>query len=408
MKILVLDEFLSYPVDSGKKVRTYNLLRQMARHHTITLQTYVWGDPAEKVGLEHFRSLGIEVVAVPRRDPRKSGARFYWALFRNLFSPLPYIVDGHVSDRYAEALATTIARVRPDIALAEWSPYSVYLKPLAGIPRVAVAHNLESSIWRGYVEQAANPAKRAYARHQHRKVVAFEDEIFGWLDGLITVSPVELAHVAARYPRLNAVLVDNGVDTDYFSPATEEEDDNLIAFTGSMDWRPNQDAVQYFTTAILPELRRRAEAVTAVVVGRRPPEWLAALGRKHGVIFTGSVDDVRPWVRRAAVSIVPLRIGGGSRLKILEALAMKKAVVSTTLGAEGLDLKSGEHLLIADTPGEFAAAVAGLLADRARRRQLGEAGYRQVIRKYRWEELGSVQLRFLESLAHKPSGQAHG
>lgn len=401
MKILVLDEFLSYPVDSGKKVRTYNILKQLSIGHQLLLLTYVWGDRSESKGLEHFKTLGIEVATVQRNDPKKSGLRFYAALFRNMFSKLPFIVDGHLSQAYADRLQQALREFQPEVVMAEWSPYSIYLRKVSGPPRVAIAHNLESSIWRGYVEKTTNPLKKAFVKYQYGKVRAFEDDIFSWLDGLIAVSPLELKQVRERFPNLQATLVDNGVDTDYFAPGDEPQDDHLITFCGSMDWRPNQDAVQYTIEAILPSLRKLIEPVQLLVVGRQPPARLVAFGQKHGVEFTGSVDDVRPYVRRSALSIVPLRIGGGSRLKILEALSMKKAVVSTALGAEGLNLAPGRHIAIADQPDQFAQTVAELLNDKPHRQQMAEAGHRQVIAHYRWEELAKVQAEFLESLARK-------
>ncbi len=398
MKILVLDEFLCWPVDSGKKVRTYNLLRHLATRHKITLLCFVWGDEREREGIEHLRSVGIEVVTVTRGNPAKSGAAFYWKLFTNLFSPLPYIVAGHLSSIYRSRLAQLITDDRPDLLLAEWSPYAIYLKEHSHIPRAAVAHNIESSIWRGYVEKSESWARRAYVSLQYRKVTRFERQIFGWLDGLITVSPIEQEQVQKEYSNLRVPLVDNGVDTGYFAPSPSVQEECLVSFTGSMDWRPNQDGVDYFIRTVLPLLREKVPEVKLLIIGRQPPDWLVAMGKEHAVEFTGSVPDVRPDVRRTAVSIVPLRIGGGSRLKILEALAMEKAVVSTTLGAEGLAVVSGKHLLIADEPEAFAVAVARLLRDQNERRRLGVAGRALVTDKYQWDRLAATMSGFLEEL----------
>lgn len=398
MKILVLDEFLCYPVDSGKKVRTYNLLRQLAARHQITLLCFVWGDAREREGIDHLRSIGIEIVTISRGNPAKSGVAFYWKLFTNLFSRLPYIVAGHFSSAYRDRLAQLIADKKPDLLLAEWSPYAVYLKEYSHIPRVAVAHNIESSIWRGYVEKSESRIRRTYVGLQYRKVVRFEHEIFGWLEGLITVSPVEQEQVQRDYPGLKVALVDNGVDTEYFAPSPSVREECLVSFTGSMDWRPNQDGIEYFIRTILPLLRAHVPEVTLLTIGRRPPEWLVALGKEHAVEFTGSVADVRPDMRRTAVSIVPLRIGGGSRLKILEAFAMEKAVVSTALGAEGLAVTPGKHLLIADDPQAFAGAVARLLRDPSERRRLGTAGRALVTEKYQWDRLAVSMSSFLEEL----------
>jgi sugar transferase (PEP-CTERM/EpsH1 system associated) len=399
VKILVLDEFLSYPVDSGKKVRTYNILKQLSSKHRITLLTFVWGDAREESGLAHFRSLGIDVLTIRRANPKKSGPGFYFRLFANLFSSLPYIVDGHYLRPYADRLAELIAEWKPDIILAEWSPYSIYLRGFAGLPRVAVAHNLESNIWKGYVEKCTNPVKRLYIAGQYKKVIRFEDHIFNWLEGLITVSPVEYEQVAEKYPKIKVALVENGVDIEYFSPSDVAEDETLISFTASMDWRPNQDAMQYFIREIWPLLKARMAEIQMLVIGRGAPDWLVALGEKNGLRFTGAADDIRPYVHSSAVSVVPLRIGGGSRLKILEAAAMGKAIVSTRLGAEGLQVRPDEHLLIADTPQEFADAIVRLLKNREMRRKLGQAGRRLVCNRYRWENLAAIQSEFLESLA---------
>jgi len=398
MKILVLDEFLSYPINSGKKVRTCNILKQLSLHHEITLLVYVWGDKDELAGIEYYKSLGINTETVERNNPEKKGLKFYISLFKNLFSSLPYIVDSHYKASYASRLSRLINEWQPDILMAEWSPYSIYFSKITGIPKVAVAHNLESRIWRGYVEKCTNPIKRWYISHQNKKVLRFEDDIFKWLDGLILVSPVELKTINKKYPALNAILVDNGVDIDYFALSDIDEDNRLVSFVGVLDWRPNQDGVNYFIDTILPILRNKVKDVKVSIIGRDAPEWLSAKGARHNVEFTGPVDDVRPFMYKSAVMIVPLRIGGGSRLKILESLSMGKAVVSTCLGAEGLNLKDGEHLLITDEPERFADTIVELLNNPEKRRQLGENGRKLVTSQYQWKDLAAVQNKFLEKI----------
>ncbi len=404
-KILVLDEFLCYPVDSGKKVRTYNILKQLSSLHRLTLLTYIWGDKNEIRGIEHLKSLGINVVAVSRNNPQKSGLSFYLRLFLNLFSSLPYIVAGHLSEAYSAELNKIIKNWKPDILLAEWSPYSIFFEPINSLPRVAVAHNLESSIWRGYVENSRNPIKRWYMNFQYKKVVKFENKIFNWLDGLILVSPIELEKIGKDYPGLTAALVDNGVDIEYFAKTDQPEEDDLISFVGSLDWRPNQDGVAYFIEKILPILRHQIDSLKVLIIGRGAPDWLLAFGKKHNVEFTGPVEDVRPHVLKSAVSIVPLRIGGGSRLKILEAFSMGKAVVSTSLGAEGLNVENKKHLIIADSEEAFANSVVRLLRDKEERRRLGENGRQLVKEKYQWPNLATNQSDFLNSIVDNFAGR---
>jgi glycosyltransferase involved in cell wall biosynthesis len=189
------------------------------------------------------------------------------------------------------------------------------------------------------------------------------------------------------------------VDAAYFHPNGTAEKPARLVFTGSMDWYPNEDAIIHFMEAILPRLRRRIPGLTIAVVGRNPSERLKALGAAKGVQITGTVDDVRPYVAEAAVYVVPLRIGGGTRLKIFEALAMGKAVVSTSVGAEGLPMTPGQHFLQADSPEDFAKAVLALLEDVPRRRAIGEAGRRLVEARYSWAQVGREFERLCEEVA---------
>jgi glycosyltransferase involved in cell wall biosynthesis len=189
--------------------------------------------------------------------------------------------------------------------------------------------------------------------------------------------------------------VPTGVDTDFFRPnGNTRSDPHGIVFTGSMDWLPNEDAIRYFTARILPQIRERIPDATLTVVGRNPYPGLVELSQKDpGITVTGRVDDVRPYMERAAVYVVPLRIGGGTRLKIYEAMAMEKPMVSTTVGAEGLPLEHGVELLIADTPDLFADSVIKLLTDGVAAREMAERAARMVREKFGWKE---VAQRFAE------------
>ncbi|HGE72140.1 TPA: glycosyltransferase, partial [Candidatus Poribacteria bacterium] len=179
----------------------------------------------------------------------------------------------------------------------------------------------------------------------------------------------------------------NGVDTDYFKPMDMKEDESQIVFVGSMDWQPNEDAVLYFCDQIFPLIKSDIPNVKFYIVGSNPTERVLKLKNIDGVIVTGLVDDVRSYMSQSAVFVVPLRIGGGTRLKILQALAMKKAVVSTSIGCEGLGLKHNEHLLISDDPIEFAKSVTLLIKDRELRYGLGEKGRKLVEDQYDWKAI---------------------
>jgi glycosyltransferase involved in cell wall biosynthesis len=217
----------------------------------------------------------------------------------------------------------------------------------------------------------------------------------------IAVSDTDRALLAATAPGARVCAIPTGVDPAYFAPNGNREVPDTLIFTGSMDWYPNEDAIVHFTEAILPRIRREVPDVTMAVVGRDPTPRLRAVAAGAGVRVTGTVDDVRPYVAKAAVYVVPLRVGGGTRLKIFEALAMGKALVSTRVGAEGLPLVSGEHVLLADDPADFARAVVSLLRDPPRRRALGLAARRLVEERYTWAQVArEFETRCEEALSH--------
>jgi polysaccharide biosynthesis protein PslH len=195
-------------------------------------------------------------------------------------------------------------------------------------------------------------------------------------------------------------VIPTGVDIEYFRPSDHQEEPNTIVFSGAMDWMPNEDAIVYFIKAILPRIRKHIPSASLCVVGRDPSRGLLQLGAsQRGIEVTGRVDDVRPFVRRAAVYVVPLRIGGGTRLKIFEAMAMGKAVVSTTIGAEGLPVHPGQDILIADDPEDFANTTINLLGDPIRRSEIGRTARELVDRWYSWDAVVQPFEAVLEMLA---------
>jgi sugar transferase (PEP-CTERM/EpsH1 system associated) len=395
LKILVLDEEFPWPLNTGKRIRSYNLAAALAAQHHVSYLAYGGNDsPA-------FRALAdarLHPVAVPEPDRRKHGARFYLRLLLNLASPYPYIVTSHRSAAFRAAVNRLVTAGGFDLVICEWTPYAIFVRDFHRPKRVLVAHNIESHIWQRYEEHETNPLRRWYIARQRAKVQAFEKAAFAWVDGATAVSEADAAEIRALGGPGPVAVVDNGVDIGYFEPQGGVEDPHKLVFTGSMDWRPNQDAAHWFVGEIWPRLRAARPALSCTFVGRDPPADVVELGRVPGITITGTVPDVRPMIDAAAAYIVPLRIGGGSRLKILEALAMRKAVISTRVGAEGLRLDDGRHMLLADHPGEFAAAVLRVLDDAALRRRLGEAGRAHVVEHYRWESIGARYVEFLQQV----------
>lgn len=383
-RLLMIDEEFSYPLNSGKRLRTYNLLCELSRHYDITCLAY---GHSNSEGFRQFQQIGVTPVAVdpPNRD--QHGPGFFWRLFANLFSPDPYIVTSHYTHRFQNRLRQLLLAQPYDAVICEWTPYARFVKEIPDVRKIISSHNIEAAIWRRYEQQETNLARRLYIKLQRAKVEAFETDCYQWVDGAIAVSEYEARTIADLGVLYTPAVVENGVDADFFVCQPDINPDEVV-FSGSMDWRPNQDAVTWFVEEILPLIRKKRPKARFTIVGRKPPQRIRELGNRDGITVTGTVDDVRPYLGRAAVHVVPLRIGGGSRLKILEGMAMQKAVVSTTVGAEGLRVTDGANILLADNPHTFAEAVNQCLEDRELRRRLGENGRELIEREYRWSILG--------------------
>jgi sugar transferase (PEP-CTERM/EpsH1 system associated) len=280
-------------------------------------------------------------------------------------------------------------------------------------PAVIFTHNVESEIWRRHAETKTGAIEKALYRAQYQRMLGYEQRTLARFDGVLAVSDADRETFAALYPgaiRQPAHVVPTGVDTEYFAPSPIGNQHAAVGhsliFTGSMDWLPNEDAMQFFCREILPLVRAEQPNVTLSIVGRTPTPAVKRLADEHGVRVTGRVDDVRPYIQEAAVYIVPLRIGGGTRLKIFEAMAMGKAVVSTTVGAEGLPVTDGEHVMLADTPDAFARAVVRLLRDGDRRAQIGAAARALVLERYDWSAVaGSLESALVQFARRQAQGE---
>lgn len=386
LRVLVVDEEIPYPPDAGKRIRTWNLLRRLACRHSVHLLCYGQeSDPS--VGA--LKSAGIAVHLV-RSSQDREGPALYARLFINLFSPYPFSVTKHYSSRYQKAYDELIKGSHWDLIQCEWTPYARFVMRSKNVPIVIVAHNVESQIWLRRALHGRNFAQKIFFRLQAWKMDSFERRAMENAHAVTAVTELD-AQVMRQWANESVTVVPNGVDLKSYNEAYELERENEILSVASLDWFPNVDAIEYFVNEILPLVQRNHPTAVLRVVGRRPAGSLKErLSKVPGVDFVGEVADVRPYLDRASVIVVPLRIGGGSRLKILEALAAGKAVVSTSIGAEGLGLTSGREMRIADSSDDFASQVSELLASKETRRRLGAAGRKRVVEQYGWDGISRV------------------
>jgi glycosyltransferase involved in cell wall biosynthesis len=262
------------------------------------------------------------------------------------------------------------------------------LDTLRNVPRLIMAHNVESQIWQRYGETENNRLKRWYIRGQWRKFQRFERRAAADADHTVAVSGLDAEWFRREFSARSVGVVENGVDTGFFQPVNVERDRWRILFLGSLDWRPNLDAVAMLLNSIFPAVRSAEPSARLEIVGRNPPASLRLqIEKTPGVELYANVPDVRPHLARCGVMAVPLRIGGGSRLKILEALACAMPVVSTTIGAEGLHLRAGHHLDVVSDVEQMAAGLLRALRDPKRARAQAEEGRQIVLERYDWDVL---------------------
>jgi glycosyltransferase involved in cell wall biosynthesis len=378
---------------SGKRLRTLNLITRLAKRHRITYICHRNADEDEaRVASVYFRSQGIETIVVDRAVPSKSGPAFYARLAANLASPLPYSVASHSSRALREAVQRHAASNHVDLWQVEWTPYAEALRGLKDKRHLIVAHNVESMIWERYHETETNALKRWYIGHQWKKFERFEKHAFAEADGVVAVSSPDAEIIRGRFGATRVDVVDNGVNTAYFERTPDaERQGGQILFLGSLDWRPNLDAVELLLDRIYPAVRAAEPSARLVIVGRNPPAWLVGrAAAAAGVEVHGSVPDVRPFMASSAIMAVPLRIGGGSRLKILEALSTGLPVVSTRVGAEGLDLEPGRDLTVVEEIDRVAIALVDALRNPREAREKAERGRGVVLSRYDWDTLADA------------------
>jgi len=383
MRILQITPQLPFPPDSGGRSAMYEWLRHVGRRHSVTLLSFAAGSGVTEAP-KALAELCERVVTVPRRvsHPSVVAIRAAWTGMPHNLAPF-----------HAQAMRRKVVELaRPgdvDLVQIEFAHMAGYADDLpARLPCVFRPHNVESEILARYAARSRNPLVAAYAALQSRRVQRFEARVCSRFDRCIAVSESDAARLRELAPGAAVETIPVGVDTASFRPhaVAVAADPERIATTGDYAWPPTADGLRFLALDVLPRIRASVPGARLAVIGRDPP----ALGRdpaRDGIDVLGRVADVRPEILRASVFVAPTRIGSGIRVKTMEALALGRAVVATTIGCAGIDVRPGEHLLVADEPQALADHVVALLRDPARAARLGAAGAARIAERYAWDLL---------------------
>ncbi len=391
-KLLFLCQTLPYPPDGGVWIRTYHILRLLARAFDITALCFerssapgsgaTWSPAASRDALSRFAA--VDVFPIPQRHSR---IRYAWDHCRSLAFRRVYTTYLYDSRAFRRQLRRLMQSTDFDLVHVDSLDLADYLPACRDVPVVCVHHNVESALLERRAAIERNRWRSAYLRYQARLTEEVERH---WCERValnVAVSDQDRAALKQIAPASRVTVVPNGVDTREFHP--DATAGTGIGFVGGATWFPNLDALDFFSQDILPHVRAASGDLPVRWIGSASPAQQQAYGEQCGIYLTGYVDDVRPLMRVAACHIVPLRAGGGTRLKILNSWAMGKPVVSTSIGCEGLAAVDGENILIRDNPKEFADAILAVLKDRDLGRRLGAGGRATVERHYSWDVIGT-------------------
>jgi sugar transferase (PEP-CTERM/EpsH1 system associated) len=397
MKILWVKAGGILPLDSGGRIRSFHIASELARRHQVTLFTFysaIAPDPHE-----NFRGPFARLESLPLDLSERASIRDMVSYAANSLTLKPYQMRKYCRPSVARRLREFLAADQYDMLLCDFLLTAAAVPWDVNIPKIVFTHNVEAAIWRRHYEVGENPLWKLLAWREYVAWARAEKRYTQLADHVLTVSDDDRKAFLEFLPPEKVTTVPTGVDLDYFRPGPGSPEPASIVFTGAMNWLPNEDAIAYFTAEILPIVQRSIPDVTLWVVGRTPTRKVLSLAEKHPCIrVTGAVDDIRPYVHRAAVYVVPLRIGGGTRLKIFEAMAMGMPVVSTTVGAEGLPVRHDDDICLADDPGDFARQTIQLLQDPGRRTRIGRSARALVESRYSWPAVTDVLDRVLERL----------
>jgi glycosyltransferase involved in cell wall biosynthesis len=391
LKVLLIASEIPYPPTDSNRACYYHLLRRLHGRHEFTVLAMSSGGTAEEAA--QLEPYAREIVVVPHEIRKTFGRRL-----RSLFSPRPFGVRLFRNAAYARALEELLARERFDVVVAGNVNMAQYTVNLEGTPKVIFPQDAWSLYYRRQMRHASNAASFLYSFLQHLKLRRYERLTYGRYDACVLVAQRDADIIREGCPELPIYFAYSGVDLPPHREVPKEP--HTVAFSGVMYYPPNRDCVRYFADDIFPLVRKEVPEAIFHVVGKEPGPDIQALAARPGVVVTGRVPDLIEYLRKMEVYVCPMRLGSGMKMKIVEALGAALPVVSTAVGADGMDLLTpGEDLVVADGPEAFAAAVVDLLRDPARREALGRSGRAKVETGYTWEAYAEAWDKILAAVA---------
>jgi len=391
-----------FPADTGGKIRSLNIFSRLASR--IEIHAVSFADPVkDSAAIEQMKGMFASYRPVLRKEAVRHSVRFYKELIASQFDSLPYFLAKCNSPELSSAVAELERSKRFDLLFCDFLHTAAPLMEVAFRPRVVFEHNVEFLLRKRKWQTEGHLLKRFIFRREWKKTRTIEAQVCRSFDRIITVSAEDSRTLHEEFGVRNSSAIPAGVDTNFFHPSDQPPRPRRLVFVGSMDWHPNEEGMLWFLREVFPQIRRTAPDVSLSIVGRSPsPRLRAIAAAAPAVEVTGWVADVRPYLAQAEVVVVPLLVGGGTRIKIPEAMAMAKPVVSTPIGAEGLPFRDGREIRIAERSADFAQAVLELLGNVLLRKAIGAAARREVVAKCSWEGVTDRLEHVLTQLAGLP------
>lgn len=403
LKILFLTNRSPYPINDGQSRRTYSILKGLARRHEVhLLSLYELPEETHPKCVEHLSTFceRVEMFASP---PKTLSVGMVMRLLRSILSTEPYTIWRHYSGEYVKRVKACLQETSYDVVHCDILPLAYSIRNVTGPVRTLTDHDVSYLKAQRMAKQRSNPAAKLFIYYEAMKLKRLERRIFRHVDLGITVSEIDRKLLEALCPEGHFGVVENGVDVGAFAPNPSATERNTLVWLGGFHHYPNYEAVSFLLKEIYPRIKQNVPQVKLYIVGGGVPESLKKLMPvDSSIVFTGYVDDPLPYIQRAAVFIAPILSGGGTKLKVLEAMAVGKAVVSTSIGVEGIDGEDGQHFMVADDPEKFSSVVISLLDDDVARERLGKYARNRVIEKYDWEVIcESISQMYQDASCHK-------